>query len=133
MEAAALCPAVRPVAQAQCRLKPPQSPFTFSSSPVKYRPGHFFDSIRESSSSLRGTPPTVTWALSQEPGPVMGNRSAFAASAACFSYWGDSLLIGISREKPRHFTSSWPIRKFSAPENSSPAGSAGRFFRSCFR
>ena len=53
-------PAVSPVAKAQCRLYPPQSPSTSKSSPQRYSPLQSRDSIVDMSTSERGTPPAVT-------------------------------------------------------------------------
>ena len=59
----AACPALNPDAQAHWKLKPPRWPVTSTTSPMKYNPGTFFDSIVCDESSLVSTPPAVTSAF----------------------------------------------------------------------
>ena len=82
-------PASQPDDQAHCRLKPPQSPSTSSTSPQKYSPGTRRDSRVSGSTSRRSTPPAVTWASGQGMVPAIARDQLFSSRASAFRAAGD--------------------------------------------
>ena len=82
---AAARPAAIPVAQAHCRLKPPQSPAASSTSPERYRPGHLREAQPSVFTSASGTPPPVTCACVQGSVPSTAKRQFLSALARAFT------------------------------------------------
>ena len=74
-----------------CRLKPPVSASTSSTSPAAYRPRTSLDSRVEGLNSFTSAPPAVITAASMGSAPVTGSGSALVSSASrCRTALGSS-------------------------------------------
>ena len=123
-----------PLLQANCKLKPPQSPSTSSTSPAANRPAWRRDIRVWGSKSLVQIPPAVTCAPPKPWVPVTSSSQPLATAAACAHSAGvRESAARVSGPTPATRSNVCPTRLWSRPVNTSSNVRPGKRLRSVRR